>query len=176
MVEADAARRACEAAEAGETKARQVSALLQGRVEELERRLLEHEDSLASSAASAEAARREYQTEAREHAETKQALTRALDDLDAWEEERATLMRRYSESQGSWETERQGLLDTEVALRVSAPACCCSREPCCCSLPLSSLFPCVRRVSSHRSAVECELGIQGAFRLVCTLLWASALV
>ena len=62
MVEADAARRDKQAADAAETKARQASALLQGRVEELERLLLEHDDKLSSAAgALPDAARRESQ-------------------------------------------------------------------------------------------------------------------
>ena len=44
-------------------------------------------------------------------------LQRALDDLDAWDEERASLVRVHLTNQGSWEDDRQCLLDTEVALR-----------------------------------------------------------
>jgi hypothetical protein len=44
-------------------------------------------------------------------------LQRALDDLDAWDEERASLVRVHLTNQCSWEDDRQCLLDTEVALR-----------------------------------------------------------
>ena len=44
-------------------------------------------------------------------------LQRALDDLDAWDEERASLVRMHLTNQSSWEDDRQCLLDTEVALR-----------------------------------------------------------
>jgi hypothetical protein len=44
-------------------------------------------------------------------------LQRALDDLDAWDDERAALVRVHLTNQSSWEAERQCLLDTEVALR-----------------------------------------------------------
>ena len=44
-------------------------------------------------------------------------LQRALDDLDAWDDERAALVRVHLTNQSSWEAARQCLLDTEVALR-----------------------------------------------------------
>lgn len=91
---------------------------MQGRVEDLERQLREQEDRAVQVESECEQARREYQTESRHHGETKQALTRALDDLDAWEEERATLVTKYMGNQSGWERERQGLLDTQVALSI----------------------------------------------------------
>ncbi len=82
-----------------EGQSRSLSAELQGRINELAAR------------------KHSYDIEARDHAETKAALQRALDDLDAWDEERAALVRVHLTNQKGLEDERQSLLDTEVALR-----------------------------------------------------------
>ena len=93
----------CDRALAAEGQSRRLSAELQGRIDELV------------------ACKHSYDIEARDHAETKAALQRALDDLDAWDEERAALVRVHltnqKQDQKGFEDERQSLLDTEVALR-----------------------------------------------------------
>ena len=55
--------------------------------------------------------------EQRRHEDTKVVLQKALDDLDAWEEERETLARVHRSNVETLEGERQQLIETEVALR-----------------------------------------------------------
>ena len=108
---------ACDAAETSASHYRLQMAEWQGRLEELEALLQEERLAGTTARASAESALEELAKEVQSHQAVKTELHKALEDLDAWEEERTKLIQMHNTSQSTLEAERQALLDTEVALR-----------------------------------------------------------
>mmetsp|Transcript_38753 Transcript_38753/g.56966 ORF Transcript_38753/g.56966 Transcript_38753/m.56966 type:complete len:1339 (+) Transcript_38753:658-4674(+) len=105
-----------EASLSAEAKARQMSAQMNGRVDELETLLKLEMEKTSMAIEVSDQARRDYKSEITDHSETKKALERALDDLDVWEEEHEAQLDIHLKDQHLWQAEREALLDTEVAL------------------------------------------------------------